>query len=162
MIHLLEFRGKIWEFNGSLGKPAKALREICDSFDRSMLLHRYDLGFFHWQKHQCKDPDRLILEKLEGNRVVLMHLDLYKDDPEKIRLLLDYCESAGIDFFAPVSDGEQFHWERESFPEHQMRIRSILEEREHICYDFRDTTDEKSFRNAVSHMIRDIKLREIL
>lgn len=162
MVYLLEFGSKLYEFNGSMGRPAKALREICESFGRSMLLHRYELGFFYWHKHQCKDPERLILEKLQGDRLVLMHLDLYKDCPEKIKELLDYCEANGIDFFAPVSDGTQHYWDRNSFPSHQMEIRELMQEREHVVYDFVGAIDEKAFKSAMANMMRDLKLRELL
>ena len=162
MVYLLEFGSKLYEFNGSIGRPAKALREICESFENSMMLHRYDLGFFYWRKHQCKDPEKIILEKIQGDRLVLMHLDLYRDCPEKIKDLLDYCEANGIDFFAPVSDGTQHYWDRSSFPSHQMEIRELMQEREHVIYDFVGAVDEKAFKAAVANMMRDLKLREIL
>lgn len=162
MVYLLEFGSKLYEFNGSIGRPAKALREICESFENSMMLHRHGLGFFYWRKHQCKDPARLIFEKLQGDRLVLMHLDLYRDCPEKIKELLDHCEANGIDFFAPVSDGTQHYWDRSSFPSHQMEIRELMQEREHVIYDFVGAVDESAFKAAVANMMRDLKLREIL
>jgi hypothetical protein len=162
MIHLLEFKGSLYEFNGSYGRTSKAIKEICDRFDRTMLLHRYDLGFYHYHKHQCKNPERLILEKLDGKKLCMLHLDLYADCPEKIEELLDYCESKGIDFFAPVSDGDPGRWNSKDIPGRHMQLRSIMEQRDHIVYDFKDTGAAKDFDRCLSLMIRDINLKEIL
>lgn len=163
MVYLLEFKGSLYEFNGSFGKTAKALKEIEKSMSRTMMLHRYDLGFWCWNKHQCKDPDRLVFDKLVGDRLLLMHLSVYKEFPEKIVPLIEYCEENGIDLIAPVSDGTPTYTFKSTdpVPGYQMTISGILKDREHVLYDFTDTGSTKNFDAAMDSMMRDLKLRNL-
>jgi len=164
MIYLLEFSGDLYEFNGSFGRTARAIKEISDEFSRTMLLHRYDLGFFAWSKHQCKNPDSLTFEKLDGDRLVMMHLAVYKDCPERILDLVEYCEGKEIDFIAPITDGKPSFrlGSQTQIPEYQLMISDMLRSRTNVIYDFLDTGSSKSFDIALGTMMRDMKLRRLL
>lgn len=164
MIYLLEFSGDLYEFNGSFGRTTRAIKEISDVFSRTMLLHRYDLGFFAWSKHQCKNPDNLIFEKLDGDRLAMMHLAVYKDCPERMLDLIEYCEGKEIDFIAPITDGKPSFrlGSQTQIPEYQLIMSDMLRSRTNVIYDFLDTGSTGRFDSAVDIMIRDLKLRSLL
>lgn len=168
MIYLLEFAGSLYEFNYSSEKPARMLRSIIERFPDMMILHRYSLFFYSWNKFQTKNPDKIDISRLDGKNAMLFHLDIYRDCSEKIVPLIEHCEKNGIDLFVPVTDGIIYSYFREDSEigekrgAHRNEIRDILERYEHVVYDFANTNGKEDIERKRVEMIRDLNIRKLL
>jgi len=138
MIYLLEFAGSLYEFNYSSEKPARMLRSVIERFPDMMILHRYSLFFYSWNKFQTKNPDKIDISRLDGKNAMLFHLDIYRDCSEKIVPLIEHCGA------------------------HRNEIRDILERYEHVVYDFTNAASKEDLEKRRKEMLRDISIRKLV
>ena len=177
MIYLFEFSGTLLEFANSGGKPVKVFHSIYDLFSEDcIIIYRYELngripsevnkkGFIS-SKFGTSKSRKIDFSKLKGGNIILMHLDVYKDNPDEIRKLLDFCQSEGKNLYLPVSDGDsQFFFKKSDFSEnpHRYRISEIIsDEYEHVKYDFRRIFSASEFNSRLVEMRRDLAVRALL
>ena len=188
MIHLFEFSGTLFEFANSGGKPVAVFYNIYDLFpENCIIIYRYELSsrlsdliysgktlFAGKSKRErfisCKfgtnKSHKIDFEKLKGDNIILMHLDVYRNDPDSIRKLLDFCAREGKNLYLPVSDGNStYFFKKSDFSEnpHRYRIKEIIEqEYDHIRYDFREAHSAASFGTLLQEMKRDLAIRNLL
>lgn len=164
MIYLLEFTGKVYEFKRSRGKSSIFFHELIKNRSDMMILHKYDLFFDFDSKFQTNNPDKIDFTKIKNSNVILYHLDIYSGCSVKIKSLIDYCIDNKMDLFIPVSDGIVHYFikdDRKEYP-HRYEIREILEEYEHVLYDFTDISNQSNMDIRVKNMLRDLTLRDLL
>jgi hypothetical protein len=168
MIYLLEFTGSLYEFNYSSEKPARMLHSIIERFPDMMVLHKYGLFFYFWNKFQTRNPDNIDISRLDGKNAMIYHLDIYYGHPEKIVPLIEHCVKNGIDLFVPVSDGIIYSYFREddskknSKSSYRQDIREILERYEHVVYDFANAASKEDLEKRRKEMLRDISIRKLV
>lgn len=163
MIYLLEFTGSLYEFKKSNGRTSIALHEIVKQRPDMMILHRYDLFFHFDNKFQTNNPDKIDLSRLDGKNAMLYHLDVYAGCSEKIVSLIKHCIDNEINLFVPISDGFVHMYLKDDKIKnpHRYEIREILEEHEHVIYDFREAYSKPNMDLQMREMIRDLKLRDL-
>ena len=185
MIHLFEFSGTLFEFANSGGKPVAVFYTIYDLFpENCIIIYRYELvrrtsdpaltymnkGGRRERFISCKfgtnKSHKIDFEKLKGDNIILMHLDVYRNDPDSIRKLLDFCAREGKNIYLPVSDGNStYFFKKSDFSEnpHRYRIKEIIEqEYDHVRYDFREAHSAASFGTLLQEMKRDLAIRNLL
>lgn len=192
MIHLFEFSGVLLEFANSGGKPSTVFYTIYDLFQGNcIIIYRYELARresdpmltyifrkpFKMQRGNKKErfvsckfgtnkSHKIDFEKLKGDNIILMHLDVYRDDPDSIRKLLDFCVREGKNLYLPVSDGNStYFFKKSDFSDnpHRYRIKEIIEqEYEHVRYDFREAHSASSFGKLLREMKIDLTIRNLL
>ena len=104
MIHLLEFSGRIYEFKRSWGQPNIMLYSVLENTEDTMLLHKYDLCFGYKNKFQTSDPDKIDFSKIDGKNIILYHLDIYLNSPEKIVTLIKFCIENDMNLFDLIDE----------------------------------------------------------
>lgn len=173
------------EFANSGGKAQTVLYSVYDLFkENCIVLYRYRLtgdsvngsGMpYISSKFGASRSGKINLGRLDGGHIILAHLDVFKNDPEDIRRLLDFCELGGKSLYLPVSDGifrHSYNWRGavgQPVPAdgeenaHRYRIREIIKsEYEHVCYDFRSTNTASKFGSMLAETRRDLAFRAIL
>lgn len=101
MINVLEMDMSI-EYKLAWNVAARACYQIFYSLPECMLLYRHQISEpYIWTKFGCNHPDKIKLEKLDGRNLMLFHVDVYKEDTNKFKDLIDYCQSNNIDMWIP-------------------------------------------------------------
>jgi len=159
MIYLLEFSGKLYEFKRSWTRSNEMLYSILENTEDTMLLHKHDLCFGYKNKFQISDPDKIDFSKIYGKNVILYHLDIYLNVPEKIVTLIKFCIENDMNLYAPICDGIIPYYIRDKSNQY-LDIIEILKGYKHILYDFKVKNED--FEIQRKSMIRDLNLRKLL
>jgi hypothetical protein len=165
MIHIVKFL-YLHEFKWAYNFSANFMQNIFINLDDCLIIYKYKLaGDYVWQKFGTSDPDKIDFTKIKAKSIILYHLNIYENKPEKIRDLLDWCLDNEIDLYIATMDiDEDFILET-----HITHINNILKEYEmSIVYDishvkpaYREGKD-KLVSDNIKPILRDIKLKKLL
>lgn len=173
MINVLEF-SMLHEYKHAWNMSARACFFLFSQLKKCMVLYRYELATgievpFIWSKFGTSDPNKIMYEKLFGDSIILFHLDVYKNDPQKLRYLIDWCRMYDINLYLPMED---FDRNKVSYSmrdnSHIPILSSIIDEYEVKRYDLRNINYNNSsqIESAISEkmkpLLRDIKLGKLL
>ena len=162
MINVLEFSTNS-EYKFAWNYSTRTLFYIFENLTDCMILYKYKLsgGKFILRKFGINNPDKIIFNKLNGENLILFHLDIYKESTNKLRDLLDYCLENNIDVYL------HHYYSNEN---HIQTINEILEEYHINRYEFKDldikhygkSQIEKNIIEKTKILIREINLKKLL
>ena len=162
MINVLEFSTNS-EYKFAWNYSTRTLFYIFENLTDCMILYKYKLsgGKFILRKFGINNPDKIIFNKLNGENLILFHLDIYKESTHKLRDLLDYCLENNIDVYL------HHYYSNEN---HIQTINEILEEYHINRYEFKDLGSkgyeklqiEKNIIEKTKLLIREINLKKLL
>ena len=161
MINILRFNVSN-NYNYSWGLSSRAPYLLFDHLDELMIIYRYKLpqqftkGGKYLNKFQCKNPNKLDFSKLKGKNLFLLHVDVWKEDTEKLKDLIDYCNDNEIDIWIDCFNQDNYNSRKDLTI---YNINNILSE-----YDINEYDLTKYYSNeeeAVKTIIRDIKLNKL-
>ena len=162
MINILRFNGSN-NYNYSWGTSSKVPYILFDHLDELMLIYSYKLpnlkteeGNYIYNKFQCKDPNKINFDKLNGKNLFLLHIDIWKNNLVEFKKLIDYCTSENIDIW--ICMYEYFNKKNPTI-EH---INKILIEYENIEYDLINHSSYTDIKEICKPIIRNIKLNKLL
>ena len=170
MINILKFNGSN-NYNYSWGISSKVPYNIFKYLDDLMLIYYYKLPSqfadgHYLNKYQCKNQNKIIFDKLKGNNLCIFHIDTWKDNPDSIRDILNYCNSKNIDVWMCIhlSYKEYFNNKRTCIVED---INTILKEYDTNEYDLTNysngsSTTDSYIKEICKPIIRDIQLNKLL
>jgi hypothetical protein len=166
MINILKFNSSN-NYNYSWGISSKAPYALFDYLDELMLIYsyklpnlRFDKGDYIHNKFQCKDPDKIIFDKLKGRNLFLLHIDIWKNNLVEFKKLIDYCTSENIDIWICMYKYyNEYFKKKNSIIEH---IDKILTEYENIEYDLTNHSSHTDIKEICKPIIRDIQLNKLL
>jgi len=166
MINILRFNGSN-NYNYSWGISSKVPYILFDHLDDLMLIYSYKLpnlktegGNYIHNKFQCKDPNKINFDKLNGKNLFLLHIDIWENKLTEFKNLLDYCNLKNIDVWICMYKyyNEYFN-KKNSIIEH---IDKILIEYEIIEYNLSDHSSYVDVKEISKPLIRNIKLNKLL
>lgn len=168
MINVLEFSTNS-EYKFAWNYSTRTLFYIFENLTDCMILYKYKLsgGKFILRKFGINNPDKIIFNKLNGENLILFHLDIYEESTHKLRELLDYCLENNIDVYLPTIKKNN-HRQQFMPPQHVCQIKDILKDYNVSKYDFtnisfsNNSEIEQSVINYAKPLIRDIKIRKLL
>jgi hypothetical protein len=162
------------EYKHAWNMSARACFFLFSQLEKCMVLYRYELATglevpYIRTKFGTSDPNRIIYERLLGNSIMLFHLDVFKNDSQKLRYLIDWCRMYDINLYLPMED---FDRNKVSYSmrdnTHIPILSSIIDEYEVKRYDLRNINYNNSsqIESAISEkmkpLLRDIKLKNLL
>lgn len=160
MINILRFNGSN-NYNYSWTISSKVPYILFDHLDELMLIYSYKLpslktesGNYIHNKFQCKDPNKINFDKLNGKNLFLLHIDIWENKLDIFEKLLDYCNFKNIDVWVCT------HLNRKNSIVDD--IESILNKHENIEYNLEDYSAYVNTKEISKPIIRDIKLNKIL
>lgn len=142
-----------WE--GKL-QERKELLEIYKTLNKNdlstLLLYKYKLpDFIGVRKWGINKPEKFDYSKIDQDCVMVYHLDIFINDPSRIKDLVDYCEGNNKDLYVPVgkSDGPDV---------------SFWSKRNDRWNVYRDILDkyECTYIDNIKSFSREIKLKSLL
>lgn len=103
MLYKLKF-DKLPEYNYYTSIPISIMLDIHKLVEDSLVLHKYkiDKNKVVNNKYQASSSKRIELSKINESSVILLHLDVYKNDIESIRDLIQYCFDNNKDLYIPM------------------------------------------------------------
>jgi hypothetical protein len=165
MIHIIKFL-YLHEFKWSYNFSAKYMQEIFNNLDDCLIIYKYKISsVFIWQKFGTSDPDKIDFNKIKAKSIILYHLNVYENKPEKIKELLDWCLLNKIDIYLPTMDIDKDF----KIDTHICSINNILKEyKDSIIYDlshvnstYGESNDKLIFEN-IKPILREIRLKKLL
>jgi len=160
MINVLKFQINN-NYNYSWGLSCKILYKIFDYLDGLMLIYKYKLpsqqtkrGYYLHNKYQCKNPDNLVLEKLKGKNLFILHISIWEGKLDKFREVINYCNSNGIDIWICTYESI-----KKSIVDD---IEEVLNDYEINEWDFTTKSEYTSVKDVSIDIIRDIQLRKLI
>ena len=166
MINILRFNGSN-NYNYSWSTSSKVPYILFDHLDELMLIYSYKLpnlkteeGNYIYNKFQCKDPNKINFDKLNGKNLFLLHIDIWNNNLVEFKKLIDYCTSENIDIWICMYKyyNEYFNKKNPTI-EH---INKILIEYENIEYDLINHSSYTDIKEICKPIIRNIKLNKLL
>lgn len=155
MINVLEFDMST-EYKLAWNVAARACYSIFYNLPDCMLLYRHEIAEpYIWTKFGCNHPDKIKLEKLDGKNLFLFHLDVYKEETEKLKDLIKHCLENSIEVW--IAYPKKNLWRSEE--SHLKTVKDILDSYQPRYYDL--TKIEYSNENEISASIND-KIKPIL
>lgn len=162
MINILRFNGSN-NYNYSWGISSRVPYILFDHLDELMLIYSYKLlnlktegGNYIHNKFQCKDPNKINFDKLNGKNLFLLHIDIWENKLEEFKNLLDYCNLKNIDVWICTFN----YFKKENTIVEQIDL--ILSNYENIEYNLSDYSSYVDFKEISKPIIRDIKLNKLL
>lgn len=145
---------------------SRACYQIFYNLSDCMLLYRHQLSEpYIWSKFGCNEPSKIKLEKLQGKNLMLLHLDIYKEQTYKFKDLIEHCELNNIDIWISLPDGDQPHDGRWDF---LVIIKEILSDYRLRTYELRGMNYRSEaeinvlLREKLRPVFRDIRLKKLL
>lgn len=162
MINILRFNGSN-NYNYSWGISSRVPYILFDHLDELMLIYSYKLpnlktegGNYIHNKFQCKDPNKINFDKLNGKNLFLLHIDIWENKLEEFKNLLDYCNLKNIDVWICTFN----YFKKENTIVEQIDL--ILSNYENIEYNLSDYSSYVDVKEISKSLIRDIKLNKLL
>lgn len=162
MINILRFNGSN-NYNYSWGISSRVPYILFDHLDELMLIYSYKLanlktegGNYIHNKFQCKDPNKINFDKLNGKNLFLLHIDIWENKLEEFKKLLDYCNLKNIDVWICTFN----YFKKENTIVEQIDL--ILSNYENIEYNLSDYSSYVDVKEISKSLIRDIKLNKLL
>ena len=172
MINLLQF-DTINEYGLAWNISARTLLMLCNKIDNCLLIYKYKLPTgknvpIIVNKFGVTHQDKIIYEKLKGDSIILFHLDVFMQEPKKIRYLLDWCLQNDIGLYIPTVDFDSkwLYFNRKI--EHLLEITQIISEYELKKWDLKEikyNTDSEIdgvIFEKLKPLLRDISIRKII
>lgn len=161
MINILRFNGSN-NYNYSWGISSRVPYILFDHLDELMLIYSYKLpnlktegGNYIHNKFQCKDPNKINFDKLNGKNLFLLHIDIWENKLEEFKNLLDYCNLKNIDVWICTFN----YFKKENTIVEQIDL--ILSNYENIEYNLSDYSSYVDVKEISKSLIRDIKLNKL-
>jgi hypothetical protein len=101
MIYKLEFN-RLTEFNNSNTKSNNTILDIHKILDDSLLIHKYKIPESNIKKYQVSNSANIKYECIKESSIVILHLDIYKNDIESVRETIKWCLDNNRDLFIPT------------------------------------------------------------
>lgn len=162
MINILRFNGSN-NYNYSWGISSRVPYILFDHLDELMLIYSYKLanlktegGNYIHNKFQCKDPNKINFDKLNGKNLFLLHIDIWENKLEEFKKLLDYCNLKNIDVWICTFN----YFKKENTIVEQIDL--ILSNYENIEYNLSDYSSYTDIKEICKPIIRNIKLNKLL
>ena len=163
MINVLEMDMSV-DYKLAWNVASRSIFNLFFSLPDCMILYRHKLAeTYIWTKFGCNHPDKIDFLKLDGKNLILFHTDVYIEDTNKIKDLIDYCQSNKIDLWIPFPLKNIWRTEEP----HLEIIKDVLSNYEYNTYDltgmnYRSENEITSLiRERMKPIFRDIKLRNL-
>jgi hypothetical protein len=101
MLYKLEFN-TLLEYNNTNTKSSSILIDIYSILENSLLLHKYKIRNTNIKKYQVNNYKNINFNLIKEDSIVILHLDIYKNDIESIRKTIDWCLDNNKDLFIPL------------------------------------------------------------
>jgi hypothetical protein len=101
MIFKLEFDW-LGEFANSNSRSNSSLIELHSILDNSLLLHKYVIPFSGINKFQVSNHDKIDYSLIKQKSIIVLHLDIYKDNTESVRNTIEWCLTNNRNLFIPI------------------------------------------------------------
>jgi len=172
MINVLKF-SMLHEYKFAWNISARTCFTLFKNMERCMVLYRYKIatGFevpFIWQKFGTSNPSKIKFEKLNGDSLIIFHLDVFKTETYVLKDLLDWCLEKNIDIYIPVCDFENKKIRENEETSHLFEISDILKEYDYKEYDLVNIKYNSSLEidsaiyDSLKPLLRDIKIKNLL
>jgi hypothetical protein len=103
MIYKLEFN-KIIEFNNSNWISNRALIDIHKVLNNNLLLHKYKINRNINKKYQVNNHTKINFNKIKEDSVLILDLDIYLNNIEMIREIIEWSIDNNKDLFIPTTN----------------------------------------------------------
>ena len=167
MIWGLEF-DRYWESKEYHTEAHSAMLSIYDIFRRRnipcFLLYRYKLPNleFEWinpvtinTKFGTKRTDDIDFSKIYSKYVIIYHIDVFEENPNRLKDFLTYCNENKIDVFIPIISKFKSIFKSKYWNE----IKDILKDFEINIYKIKELEDEFRIQKLIE---RDLKINDLL
>lgn len=134
-----------------LSDSTRNYKLIYDSLDSCLVLYKYKLANNYSSKFCINNIDKLDLSKIDKSNIILHHLDIYKNNPNELIKLLDYCVSNNKDIFISISDKTNIKYKISS---------NFIDDIVDILYNNYATETIES--KSLNILLRDLKLKSLL
>jgi len=166
MINILRFNGSN-NYNYSWGISSKVPYILFDHLDDLMLIYSYKLpnlkteaGNYIHNKFQCKDPNKINFDKLNGKNLFLLHIDIWENKLTEFKNLLDYCNLKNIDVWICTFNSYKEYFKKQNTIVDEIDL--ILTNYEIIEYNLSDHSSYVDVKEISKPLIRNIKLNKLL
>lgn len=164
MINVLEFDMST-EYKLSWNVAARACYSIFYNLPECMLLYRHEIAEpYIWTKFGTNHPDKIDLQKLDGKNLFLFHLDVYKEETEKLKDLIKHCFENSIEVWIVYPTKNVWRSEEP----HLKIVKDILDSYQPRYYDLTNIEHSNeneisaSINNKIKPILRDIKLKRLI
>jgi len=114
MIYQLDFP-RLYEWSNSNSANSKILESVHNLLPSSLLLYRYNVRKSIPNRFGISDPEKINFDLINQKSIVIYHLSIYKEKPEKIKDLIKFCIDNDKDLIIPTqSIRDRFFRNKES------------------------------------------------
>jgi hypothetical protein len=101
MIYQLDFP-RLYEWSNSNSANSKILESVHNLLPSSLLLYRYNVRKSIPNRFGISDPEKINFDLIKQKSIVIYHLSIYKEKPEKINDLIKFCIENDKDLIIPT------------------------------------------------------------
>lgn len=131
MIYQLVFP-RLYEWSNSNSANSKILESVHNLLPSSLLLYRYNVRKSIPNRFGVSDPEKINFDLIKQKSIVIYHLSIYKEKPEKINDLIKFCIENDKDLIIPTQVDDFF---RTQYGETINYIESCLDGYDYQYYD---------------------------
>jgi hypothetical protein len=107
MIYQLVFP-RLYEWSNSNSANSKILESVHNLLPSSLLLYRYNVRKSIPNRFGVSGPEKINFDLIKQKSIVIYHLSIYKEKPEKINDLIKFCIENDKDLIIPTQGDDFF------------------------------------------------------
>lgn len=126
MIYRLDFP-ILHEWNNCNSSNTKILESIHNLLSDSLLLYRYKVKKSIDNKFGVNDPEKINFDLIKQKSIIVYHLDIFKEKPQLINDLIDFCLETNRDLFIPTQQDRYYGTDGNYRKKHEYKFDIALE-----------------------------------
>jgi hypothetical protein len=149
MIYKLQFDW-LGEFANSNSRSNSIIIELHSIIDNSLLLHKYKIPFKVINNFQVNNNNQIDYSLIKQKSIIVMHLDIYKDNIESVRNTIEWCLNSNVNLFIPIQSKTSYRG-MNSKSEFDVRhvISDIIREYEGDIYNLSNNLEYSLFKREL-------------
>jgi len=151
VIYRLDFN-ILHEWNRCNSSNTKMLESIHKLLSDSLLLYRYKVKKSITNRFGINDPEKIDFSLIKEKSIVVCHLDIYKEKPDLIKDLINFCLENNKDLFIPTQQDRYYGKDGNYRKKHEYKF-DIALELDAYDYQYFDMTDSDSFKQLKRELV---------
>lgn len=142
MIYRLDFP-ILHEWNNCNSSNTKILESIHNLLPDSLLLYRYKVRKSIDNKFGINDPEKINFDLIKQKSIIVYHLDIFKEKPQLINDLINFCLETNRDLFIPTQQDRYYGTDGNYRKKHEYKF-DIALELDAYDYEYFDMSKDSS------------------